>query len=102
MMTRREHLLVCLSEECAEVIKEVTKILRFGLDDKPGISLKGEPYEPNSVRLDNELNDVMAVVEMLKKDGLDIWFSSEKAQAKWDKVEKYMKYAHEKGTLEIK
>ena len=44
----------------------------------------------------------MAVVEMLKKDGLDIWFSSEKAQAKWDKVEKYMKYAHEKGTLEIK
>ena len=96
-MTRREHLLVCLAEECSEVIKEVTKILRFGLDDK-----QGEEYEPNSVRLDNELNDIMAVVEMLKKDGLDIWFSSEKAQAKWDKVEKYMKYAHEKGTLELK
>jgi len=101
-MTRREHLLVCLAEECSEVVKEVTKILRFGLDDGPIESLGGKILEPNSVRLDNELNDVMAVVEMLKKDGVDIWFSSEKARTKWDKVEKYMEYAHKKGTLELK
>jgi len=32
-MTREEHLLVITSEECPEVIKEVSKSLRFGLDD---------------------------------------------------------------------
>lgn len=100
-MTRKEHLLICLAEECAEVQKEVTKILRFGLKDKPFIA-GGIDHEPNDVRLENELNDVMAVVDMLRTEGIRVWFSSEKAQAKKDKVEKYMKYAHEKGTLEIK
>ena len=100
-MTRREHLLVCLSEECAEVIKEVDKILRFGLKDKP-FAEGGVDHEPNDIRLENELNDVMAVVDMLKNEGVDIWFSSEKAQAKKEKVEHYMKYAHSKGLLEIK
>ena len=101
-MTRREHLLVCLSEECAEVIKEVDKILRFGLNDSPIESLGGNILEPNSVRLENEMNDVMAVVDMLRSEGIKIMFTSEKAQAKKDKVEKYMKYSHEKGLLEIK
>ena len=34
-MNREEHLLTILSEECAEVIKDVSKALRFGLDDYP-------------------------------------------------------------------
>jgi hypothetical protein len=31
-MNRTEHLLVCLAEECGEVIQSVGKALRFGLD----------------------------------------------------------------------
>jgi hypothetical protein len=100
-MTRREHLLICLAEECAEVQKEITKILRFGLKDKPFVA-GGNNLEPNDVRLENELNDVMAVVDMLRSEGIKVMFSSEKAQAKKDKVEKYMKYSHSKGLLEMK
>lgn len=32
-MTKREYLLVCLMEECAEVAQRASKALRFGLDE---------------------------------------------------------------------
>lgn len=90
-MTREEHLLVILTEECAEVIKETSKALRFGLDDhKPG------QYKTNRERITAELNDLFAVIAMLVDD--ETFKSKELAEiefmeAKRRKVEYYLKYS---------
>ena len=107
-MTRQEHLLSCLAEECTEVGKEVSKIHRFGLNNSPIQSLGGKVLEPNSERLQQEVIDVIAVVDMLhESEGLFPVFDDEeefeeRIAAKQAKVEKYMKYAHSKGMIEIK
>ena len=94
-MTELEHIFACLSEECGEVIQEVSKIHRFGVNDNhPKVGI------PNEERLSNEMNDLMGVVEMLKERGIKIELSATKMLEKKAKVEKYMEYARGKGTLE--
>ena len=106
-MTRQEHILTCLMEECSEVIKEVSKILRFGANDvHPDI----ENFVPNIERLSTEIIDTIAVVEMLRVEGIlsntiRPIFTDDKIKTainnKKDKVEKYIKYAEEKGTVSM-
>jgi len=95
-MTTEEHLLVCLAEECAEVIHEIGKILRFGMNDN-------HPSEKNIIkneqRLNNEINDVMGVVEMLQEEGVKIDIDEDRVAAKKQKILKYMAYARVKNTL---
>ena len=94
-MTELEHVFACLSEECGEVIQEVSKIHRFGVNDiHPEIGVLNEE------RLSNEINDLMGVVERLKERGIKIELSATKMIQKKAKVEKYMEYARGKGTLE--
>ena len=100
MLSRQEHLLICLAEECAEVQKEVSKILRFGLDDKPIESLRGNTLLPNSERLSQEITDVQANIRMLIKEGCPIEIKPKEIIKKCNKVETYIKYAQEKGTTE--
>jgi len=65
-MNRNEHLLVILAEECAEIAKETSKAIRFGMDEvMPGQALN------NRQRILRELNDLWAVVEMLKLQVVD-------------------------------
>lgn len=95
-MTREEHLLVILAEECGEVIKEVAKALRFGLDDhKPG------EKETNRENIELELNDMLGVVNMLVSGGsLNMNIKSNLYQeAKQRKVEKYLLYSENVGKL---
>ena len=92
-MTEKEHLLICLAEECAEVIYEVTKSLRFGLDDYQ------PDYAPNEERLSDEMNDLMGVVNLLQERGVKIKLDAGKMVKKREKVLKYINYAHEKGIL---
>jgi NTP pyrophosphatase (non-canonical NTP hydrolase) len=55
----REIILI-LSEECAEVAKEVSKIMRFGPDQvKPG------KEKTNIEVLQEELGDLLAMIELL-------------------------------------
>ena len=55
----REIILI-LSEECAEVAKEVSKIMRFGPDQiKPGKD------KTNIQVLEEELGDLLAMIELL-------------------------------------
>ena len=100
MLNREQYLLICLAEECAEVQKEISKILRFGLKDKPISSLAGNILESNSARLSQEITDVQALIRMLIKEGLPIEIKQRKIVEKCHKVETYMRYSQDKKTLE--
>jgi NTP pyrophosphatase (non-canonical NTP hydrolase) len=96
-MNRLEHLLTILGEECAEVAKEVSKANRFGLSDHQ----PGQPEtETNRKKLTEELNDLMAIADMLYDEGhIDDFLEISKMENKKKKVEKYLKYSKTRGTL---
>lgn len=97
-MNRREHLLVCLGEECNEVAKEVSKALRFGLDDV-------NPNEPaggdNRTRILKELLDLWAVTEILQDEGFlpPLGISSTDVDRKREKIERFMSISRVNGVL---
>lgn len=64
-MDRLEHLLVILSEECAELSKEVSKALCYGLNDYAPSSI-----ETNAQRIVSEFNDLVAVFRMLVENDI--------------------------------
>lgn len=90
-MNVEEHLLVCLAEECAEVIQRATKVLRFGMEEiEPGQTLT------NRERLQGEVNDLIAVIELVR-----LGHSNHAAShRKKTKVLAYMDYAEKIGTLQ--
>lgn len=94
-MTREEHLLVILAEECSEISKEVSKALRFGLDNKePGQD------KTNREKIAIECNDLFAVIEMCIDEKILIdneMVVHEQIEAKRKKVEKYLKYSKSIG-----
>lgn len=94
MMTRTEHLLVILTEECAEVAHRASKALRFGLLEKePGQDLT------NSARLAGEIDDLWAAVKMLRAAGAMRGLLSRRVEDKREKVESFLAYSAECGTL---
>ncbi len=89
-MKREEYLLVVLAEECAEVAQRAAKAVRFGLAEvQPG------QEDNNARRIERELGDLLAVVELLN---LQVW--EEDKAAKRVKLNEYMKYSRQVGTLE--
>jgi NTP pyrophosphatase (non-canonical NTP hydrolase) len=102
-MTRREHLFICLLEECSEVSKEVSKILRFGEQDHA----PKDELRSNLEKLSDEVVDMLSVLDMLNEDGLDLELFKdanedkleEAVAKKKEKVEKYIQYALGKGTI---
>lgn len=98
-MNRREYLLACLAEECAEVQHLIGKALRFGIENKPD-----GREEPNSELIVRELCDIMAIWDMLEADGSLKGLSLEDLEgmrdAKIAKVESLMDYSREIGTLQ--
>lgn len=97
-MTRQEYLLTILSEECAEVIQEISKALRFGLEE-----IYPEKGITNSERITAELHDIIAVVEMLRNEGClereDIIKVLAAIKVKQGKIEEYLRYSKKCGTL---
>ena len=96
-MTEREHLLVLLIEECAEVSQRATKVLRFGFDDPAGT----EPNQPytNEKRLIDEVNDLEAVLELLFKDK-PFYKSPIHQNRKKERIDKYSKLSKKLGLLD--
>lgn len=95
-MNRREYLLTCLSEECAEVGQRVSKALRFGMSEiQPGQGLS------NDDRICEELRDLLAVATILQWEGHlgRIHPVHEETCAKLRKIEKFMSISVREGTL---
>jgi NTP pyrophosphatase (non-canonical NTP hydrolase) len=89
-VTREEHLLTILAEECAEVAQRASKAARFGLEEvQPGQPLN------NKRRIEAELADLMGVGAML---GLIV--RRDEICAKRDKVEKFLELSRQMGTLD--
>lgn len=90
-MTRTEHLLWILAEECAEVAQRASKVARFGL-----LEIQPEQDKNNLERLIYELNDLVATADMIEP----MWMDERAIDAKKVKVEKFLRYSVECGTLE--
>lgn len=95
-MNRTEHLLSILAEECAEVAQRATKAQRFGLSEiQPGQELT------NAERIMQEVHDLYGIVEMLQYEGgLPGEYDNAAVMAKIAKVEHYLKFSAECGTLQ--
>jgi uncharacterized protein (UPF0261 family) len=94
-MTRIEHLLICLSEECAEVSQRISKALRFGLQE-----VQPEQSLTNAERIGLELFDLIATVELLEEMGVALRpTDAHLIERKKVKLATFMKYAEECGTL---
>jgi NTP pyrophosphatase (non-canonical NTP hydrolase) len=96
-MTKTEHLLVVLAEECAEVQQAVTKALRFGLDDG-----YPEGNTTNREDIEGELHDLLAVARTLCEAGAFKTWKIEDREAwvrdKQKRVKQYLRYAKTRGT----
>jgi len=94
-MNRTEHLLACLAEECHEIGQRALKAQRFGL-----LEIQPEQELTNWHRLQQELADLLAVMEMLEGPaGCLYCIPRNLIEAKKAKVEKYMVYAESQGAL---
>ena len=96
-MNRLEHLLTIVGEEGGEVAGRASKAMRFGLNEiQPGQELS------NLQRLVGEINDLLAVAELLHDSGIDMSAVGDRAQiaAKKAKVARFLEYSRLCGTLQ--
>ena len=97
IMYKAEYLLSCIAEEGGEITQVACKCLRFGvLDSAPDSILTNEQ------QLVKEVNDLLAVVEMLEDEGYNLSGvgNREDIENKKDKVHRFMRYSRQAGTLE--
>ncbi len=95
-MTKQEHLLTLLMEECAETAQRASKAIRFTMDEiQPGQILT------NGARIVYEFNDILAVMELLQDSGAIGNVIDRKAiDLKKEKVREYMRYSRDLGTID--
>ncbi len=106
-MTRTEHLLFILTEECAEVAHRCSKAARFTLGEKqaeneltPDSELTRESKYSNAERISLELTDIIEVAEMLRSEGSIPEFNQEHLKdSKKYKVDKFLGYSRNVGAL---
>ena len=87
MKERVQEILDILQEECAEVIVEVSKCRRFGID-----SQHYKTNIPHKEMLEQELGDVMAMIKLLLEDGVITVEGIEAAAER--KIEKLHKWSN--------
>ena len=86
MNRRIQEILDILQEECAEVVQEVSKCRRFGIDS---YHPDGRPHRDH---LEQEIGDVMFMIELLHEAGV---VSEAGLQRAWQrKEEKLRKYSN--------
>jgi NTP pyrophosphatase (non-canonical NTP hydrolase) len=103
-MNRTEHALTTTAEECAEIAKEISKAMRFGLDDKLTLDPKGPPGTEgptNREKIVAELNDLMGMVKVLiALDAIpENWQDIDAQMRKGAKFCAFLEYSERKGTV---
>jgi NTP pyrophosphatase (non-canonical NTP hydrolase) len=96
-MTRTEHLLTILAEECAEVAQRASKALRFGPHEKQ----PGQDYT-NLERIEAEMADLLGAYLMIADETKGMYQPETllgMRNLKKAKVEKFLNYSRECGTL---
>jgi len=64
MLKRKENeILLIAQEECAEVIQAISKVFRFGMDER-------YEDETNRARLEEEIGDVACLIQLMIQEGL--------------------------------
>ena len=67
MLNRKQYLLLCFIEELGEVQKEAIKCLRFGPHHSPM-----EGHDTNFERLAGEWSELVGIMELMAKEGLEV------------------------------
>lgn len=95
-MNYLQHLLLKLSEEANEVGQIASKCMQFGL-----LECHPDLRENNKQRLHAELNDLLAVVEMLNQN-YDLGFQPDREaiDKKIQKIKEYRNYSVSLGCVE--
>lgn len=95
-MNEEQFLLGKLAEECTEIAQDALKTQQFGFDScNPDTGLSNVEY------LNNELNDLFAILEMLKEGGYYEFIPDSNAiQAKKEKVLKYLEFSKQLGKVD--
>ncbi len=85
METTIKEVMDILQEECAEVIQAVSKISRFGIDNKK----PGKP-KTNREHLEEELGDMLAMIDiMLEKSVISLEHLEIAKKAKIEKLKQW-------------
>ena len=94
-MTREEHLLTIVAEECMEVAHRATKALRFGLDQTE----IGQEYT-NLERMMHEFEDLLGAMRLLVPESGFFTNITKHQQEKLDRIEKFLILSKELGKLD--
>lgn len=95
-MTKTEYLFLCLAEEGGELTQAAGKAGRFGATDRPpGGGLRNDDH------VVHEINDVLAVVELLEEQGVDLAGVGDRQaiEQKKAKVLRFMHFSERRGVL---
>lgn len=96
MMKNWQYLLLKLSEECNEVGQMASKNMHFGTEET-----QTGGVQTNRERLHAEINDLLAIVELLnEEEGFDFTPDSDKIALKKEKVKFYREYSRSLGLVE--
>jgi NTP pyrophosphatase (non-canonical NTP hydrolase) len=96
-MNELQYDLNLLVEECTEVMQLASKSIRFGLGS---YSPYDEKKISNSQKLTQEINDVYAILDLLKeKYGIDTNRNEEMISIKKEKVKYYSTFSRDEGLL---
>lgn len=89
----QDECLEILSEECAEVIQEKSKIFRFGINETSW----HHPAFTHAECLEIELGDLLAMIELVQLSGIGVSVEGMEAakQKKLTKVLKWMSHKKE-------
>jgi len=95
-MTKQQYYLTKLAEECAEVAQIALKTQQFGMYE----AMRDQPFT-NQERCHQELNDLLAVVQVLNENhGFGFKPDDDAIAAKKGKILKYLAYSVELGEVD--